>query len=95
MMFEKIKPLGDRIVVKLIEHEHKTAGGLFTPSETHVKSTTGKVIAIGQGRRDMNGNLIPMSVCVGDEVYFTKYAGIEYYNDYLIMREDEVMGILI
>jgi chaperonin GroES len=92
-MFEKLKPLGDRIVVKKTYHEHKTAAGLYMPYETQEKPTTGKVISMGPGRPDMNGNLIPMNVIVGNEIYFTKYAGIDC-GDYIIMREDEVLGIL-
>ena len=94
VMFEKIKPLGDRVLLKRVEEEEKTAGGLIIPDAAKEKAQTGKVVAVGHGKRDTAGSFIPLSVKVGDTVYFGKYAGTEAGDDYLIVKEDEILGVV-
>ena len=94
----KIRPLYDRIVVKRITDEtEKTAGGLFIPDSAKEKPQEGEVIAVGQGKRADDGKLMPLDVKAGDRILFGKYSGSEIKldgNEYLIMREDEVLGVL-
>jgi chaperonin GroES len=94
----KIRPLYDRIVVKRITDEvEKTAGGLFIPDSAKEKPQEGEVIAVGQGKRADDGKLIALDVKAGDRILFGKYSGSEIKldgNEYLIMREDEVLGVL-
>jgi chaperonin GroES len=94
----KIRPLYDRIVVKRIEETaDKTAGGLFIPDSAKEKPQEGEVIAVGQGKRADDGKLIPLDVKAGDRILFGKYSGSDIKLDgeeYMIMREDEVLGVL-
>ena len=94
----KIRPLYDRIVVKRIEESaDKTASGLFIPDSAKEKPQEGEVIAVGQGKRADDGKLIALDVKAGDRILFGKYSGSEIKLDgeeYLIMREDEVLGVL-
>jgi chaperonin GroES len=94
-----IRPLYDRIVVKRLDDEtDKTAGGLFIPDSAKEKPQQGEVVAVGQGKRNDEGKLIPLDVKVGDRVLFGKYSGSDvpkaYGDDYMIMREDEILGVL-
>src|ERR1700694_5555300 len=93
-----IRPLYDRIVVKRIEDDtEKTAGGLFIPDSAKEKPQQGEVVAVGQGKRNEDGKLIPLDVKAGDRILFGKYSGSDLQidnNEYLIMREDEVLGVL-
>jgi len=93
-----IRPLYDRIVVKRIEDDtEKTAGGLFIPDSAKEKPQQGEVVAVGQGKRNEDGKLIPLDVKAGDRILFGKYSGSDIKIDnieYLIMREDEVLGVL-
>lgn len=90
-----IRPLYDRILVqKIEEQEERTAGGIIIPDAAKEKAQTGKVLAIGQGRQAENGNLIPMEVKVGDTVFFAKYAGTDAGKDRIILREDDILGIV-
>lgn len=87
-----IRPLSNRVVVEPIKAENKTAGGLYIPDSAQEKSTTGKVVAVGTGRKDE-----PMTVTVGDTVMYGKYSGSELKVDgvdYAIMREDDIIAIL-
>lgn len=93
-MFEKMKPLGDKVLVKRIEHESKTPGGIIIPDAAKEKAQTGTVIAVGPGKTTPEGKVIPLGVQVGKQVFFGKYAGTETGNDYLIIREDEILGIV-
>lgn len=93
-MFEKLKPLGDRVLVKRIDEEEKTAGGIIIPDAAKEKAQTGSVLAVGAGRRDAEGQMIPLEVKAGDVIYFGKYSGTEAGNDHLIIREDEILGIV-
>jgi chaperonin GroES len=93
-MFEKFRPLGDRVLVKRVEGEEKTASGLIIPDAAKEKSQIGTVVSIGTGRRDAAGKAIPLDVKIGDVVHFGKYAGTEVDRDHLIIREDEILGIV-
>jgi chaperonin GroES len=96
-MFEKMKPLGDRVLVKRIEHESKTPGGLYIPDAAKEKGQEGIVVAVGPGRITSEGKAIPMTVPIGACVLFGKYSGTEVklgYDDYLIIREEEILGIV-
>jgi len=93
-----IRPLYDRIVVKRLDNDaEKTAGGLFIPDSAKEKPQEGEVVAAGQGKRNDEGKLIPLDVKVGDRILFGKYSGSDIKmdgNEYLIMREDEVLGVV-
>jgi len=92
----KIKPLRDNILVERIEEEVKK-GGIIIPDTAKEKPQQGKVIAVGDGRRDEKGNKIPLEVKKGDIILFGKYAGSEIKvidNEYLIIREDDILGII-
>lgn len=94
-MFEKLRPLYDRILVKREEElEEKTAGGIIIPDSAKEKAQTGVVIAVGEGHRTQQGTIIPLKVKVGDTVFFTKYAGTDAGKEYIVLREDDVLGIL-
>ena len=93
----KIRPLHDRLLIKRIDEEAKTKGGLIIPDTAREKPMEGKVIAVGTGRLEKDGKRIPLEVKVGDRVLFGKYAGTEIKiddNDHVILREDEVLGII-
>ncbi len=93
----KLRPLQDRIIVKRVEEESKTAGGLFIPETAKEKPQRGEVIAVGNGKKTEDGKVLPVDVKVGDKVLFGKYAGTEIKidgEDYLIMREDDILGIM-
>jgi chaperonin GroES len=92
-----VKPLGDRILVKRIEEEEKTKGGIIIPDTAKEKPIQGKVIAVGKGKVADDGKVIPLEVKEGDRILFGRYAGTEVKIDgeeHLIMREDEVLGII-
>jgi len=91
------RPLHDRVVVKRIDAEEKTAGGIIIPDTAKEKPQQGEVIAVGPGGRDETGKLIPIDVKVGDRVLFGKWSGTEVKIDgveYLIMKENDIMGVL-
>jgi chaperonin GroES len=97
MFSMKIRPLYDRIVVKRIEQKEQKVGGLYIPDSAKEKPQEGEVVAVGKGKRLEDGKVIPLDVQPGDRILFGKYSGsdIKLDNDeYLIMREDEVLGIL-
>ena len=92
-----IRPLHDRIVVKRLEEEEAKVGGLFIPDSAKEKPQKGEVVAVGKGKRGDDGKLIPLDVQAGDHILFGKYSGSDIKMDgveYLIMREDEVLGVL-
>ena len=92
-----IKPLGERIVVKLVINEPKTASGIVLPDSAKEKPQQGEVIAVGTGKVLESGNVAPMDVKVGDQVLFAKYSGSEIKldgQDYLIIRQSDILGIL-
>lgn len=93
----KIKPLHDRVLVRRIEEETKTAGGIIIPDTAKEKPTRGEIIATGQGGRDENGKLVPLAVKEGDIVLFTKWGGTEIKVDgeeLLIMKESDILAIV-
>ncbi len=93
----KIRPLHDRIIVKRLEEERKTASGIVIPDNAAEKPDQGEVIAVGPGKRDDNGKLIPIDVKVGDKVLFGKYAGQTVKvegEELLVMREEDLMGVI-
>jgi chaperonin GroES len=95
-MAHRVRPLHDRIIVKGIEEEKETSGGIVIPDTAKEKPQEGKVVAVGEGRRE-DGKLIPVDVKRGDRVLFGKYAGTEIKidgEDHLILREDDVLGII-
>jgi chaperonin GroES len=94
----KFRPLHDRVVIKRIEAEEKTTGGIIIPDTAKEKPQQGEVIAVGPGGRDESGKLIPIDVQVGDRVLFGKWSGTEVKLDgieYLIMKESDLMGVLV
>lgn len=93
-MFEKIRPLYDRVLVQRLEDEGKTASGLYIPENAKEKAQTGKVVSIGSGKVTPEGTTVPMQVKVGDLIFFGKYAGTDAGKDYLIIREEEILGIV-
>jgi chaperonin GroES len=93
----KFRPLHDRVVVKRIEAEEKTAGGIIIPDTAKEKPQQGEVVSVGPGGRDEAGKLIPIDVKPGDRVLFGKWSGTEVKLDsveYLIMKESDIMGVL-
>ena len=91
------RPLHDRVVVKRLEGEEKTKGGIIIPDTAKEKPQEGKVIAVGPGGRDESGKLTPLDVKVGDRVLFGKWSGAEVKvdgEDLLIMKESDIMGVL-
>ncbi len=93
----KLKPLHDRVLVKRLEEEEKTKGGIIIPDTAKEKPIKGEVIAVGPGRLTDDGKRIELSVKVGDKVMFSKYAGTEVKiegEEYLIMREDDIVAII-
>lgn len=93
-MFEKFRPLGDRILVKRLEGQEKTAGGIYIPEAAKEKAQIAQVIAVGPGKTDKAGALITPAVKVGDKVYVAKYAGTEIAHDQVVIREEEILGIV-
>src|SRR5437867_5923352 len=94
----KFRPLHDRVVVRRIEAEAKTAGGIIVPDTAKEKPQQGEIVAVGPGGRDEAGKLIPIDVKPGDRVLFGKWSGNEVKIDgveYLIMKESDIMGVLL
>ncbi|HEY6006870.1 MAG TPA: co-chaperone GroES [Geobacteraceae bacterium] len=92
-----IRPLQDRIIVKRIEEESKTAGGIFIPDTAKEKPQQGEIVAVGKGKKTEDGKVIPLDLKVGDKVLFGKYAGTDIKiegQDLLIMREDDILGVI-
>ncbi|CCH48260.1 co-chaperone GroES [Pseudodesulfovibrio piezophilus] len=93
----KLKPLNDRVLVKRLEVEEKTAGGIYIPDSAKEKPLKGEVVAAGPGKLDDDGKRVAMTVKVGDTVLFAKYAGSEIAIDgeeNLVMREDDILAIV-
>jgi chaperonin GroES len=93
----KLKPLNDRVLVKRLEGEEKTAGGLFIPDTAKEKPSKGEVVAVGPGKTSDDGKLQVMTVKAGDKVLFNKYAGTEIKLDgvdHLVLREDDILAII-
>ncbi len=93
----KIRPLHDRLIVKRLEEEEKTKGGIIIPDTAKEKPIEGKVIAVGEGRINKDGKKIPMEIKKGDRILFAKYGGTEVKIDgeeHLMMREEDVLAII-
>ncbi|HEY1541315.1 MAG TPA: co-chaperone GroES [Xanthobacteraceae bacterium] len=93
----KFRPLHDRVVVKRLDAEEKTAGGIIIPDTAKEKPSQGEIVSVGPGGRDESGKLIPLDVKTGDRVLFGKWSGTEVKIDgvdYLIMKESDIMGVL-
>lgn len=91
-----VTPLNDRILVKRVEEEEKTAGGIIIPDSAKEKPQKGEIVATGKGKTSDDGKKIPMEVKVGDKILFGKYSGTELKlegEEYLMMREEDVLGI--
>lgn len=96
-MTMKLRPLGDRILVKRIDSEEKTKGGIFIPDSAKEKPLEGEVVAVGPGRTFDNGQIKSMTVKVSDRVLFAKYAETEVKlegQSFLLLREDDILGVL-
>ena len=93
----KIRPLQDRVIIKRVEEEEKTKGGIIIPDTAKEKPMEGKVIAVGKGKLLEDGKIHPLDLKAGDRVLFGKYAGTEVKIDgeeHLIMREDDILGVI-
>jgi chaperonin GroES len=93
----KIRPLQDRVIVKRIEEQEKTKGGIIIPETAKEKPMEGKVIAVGKGKVLEDGKIRPLDVKAGDRVLFAKYGGTEVKieeEEHLIMREDDILGVI-
>ena len=93
----KLRPMQDRIIVKRLEEETMTAGGIFIPETAKEKPQKGEIVAVGNGKKTEDGKVIPLDVKVGDKVLFGKYSGTEIKiegEEYLIMREDDILGVM-
>ena len=91
------RPLGDRVLVKRVEEEEKTKGGIIIPDTAKEKPQEGEVIAVGPGARDESGKIQPLDVSVGDRILFGKWSGTEVKldgQDLLIMKESDILGVL-
>ena len=96
-MSTKIRPLQDRLIVKRVEEEEKTKGGIIIPDTAKEKPIEGKVIAVGNGKVQEDGKVRPLDVKKGDRILFSKYAGTEVKIDgeeHLIMREEDILGVI-
>jgi chaperonin GroES len=95
-MATKIRPLHDRVIVKRIEEQEKTKGGLIIPDTAKEKPQEGRVVAVGPGKQE-DGKVIPLGVKAGDKILFGKYSGTEIKLDgeeHLIMKEDDILGVI-
>ena len=93
----KIRPLQDRVIVKRLEEEEKTKGGIIIPDTAKEKPQEGKVIAVGKGKVNEDGKVIPLDVKAGDRILFGKYSGTEIKiegEEHLIMREEDILGVI-
>jgi chaperonin GroES len=93
----KMKPLGDRILLKRIEEEDKSKGGIIIPDTAKEKPQEGKVVAVGKGRMLDDGKLVPLEIKKGDRVLFGKYSGTEVNlegEEHLIVKEDDILGVI-
>ena len=93
-MFKNFRPLADRILIKRLEDESTTEGGIIIPDTAKEKVQTASVIAVGPGRVVSHGKTVPMSVKIGDTVYFGKYSGTEVDEDHVVLREEEILGVI-
>ncbi|MBP7854800.1 co-chaperone GroES [Candidatus Babeliales bacterium] len=93
-MFEKLRPLHNNVLIKKEQDQQKTSGGLYIPDSAKQETHIGKIVAIGSGARNAQGELIPMTVKIGDTIFFGKYAGTKADEQYMVLKEEEILGIL-
>jgi chaperonin GroES len=96
-LFDLLRPLGDRIVIELVESEEKTASGIVLPDSAKEKPQEGKVVAVGTGRVLESGERVALEVSVGDRIIFSKYGGTEVKyegTEYLILRESDILAVV-
>ena len=96
-LFNLIKPLGDRIVIELVESEEKTSSGIVLPDSAKEKPQEGKVVAVGSGRVLESGERVALEVAIGDRIIFSKYGGTEVKyqgTEYLILRESDILAVV-
>ena len=96
-LFHLLRPLGDRIIIELVESEEKTASGIVLPDSAKEKPQEGKVVAVGTGRVLENGERVALEVTEGDHIIFSKYAGTEVKyegKEYLILRESDILAVI-
>jgi chaperonin GroES len=96
-LFDLLKPLGDRIVIELVESEEKTASGIVLPDSAKEKPQEGRVVAVGTGRVLESGERVALEVSVGNRIIFSKYSGTEVKfegNEYLILRENDILAVI-
>lgn len=92
----KVRPLADRVVIEPLEAEDKSKGGIILPDTAKEKPLQGKVVAVGKGKTDENGKIIPLEVKAGDRVLYGKYAGTEVTldgNEYIILKEEDILAV--
>lgn len=92
-----LKPLGDRVVIKPLDAEEKTSGGLYLPDSAKERPQTGEVLAVGPGKTLDNGSIAAMEIVVGDKVVYSKYGGTEVKvdgQDLMILRQDDILGVV-
>jgi len=95
-MSTKIRPLHDRVIIKRVEEEEKTKGGIIIPDTAKEKPQEGRVVAVGRGKRE-DGKVVPLDVKAGDKILFGKYSGTEIKlngEEHLIIREEDILGII-
>lgn len=93
-MFQKFRPLHNNVWVKVLEEEKKTAGGLYIPETSKNEAQTGVVVAVGAGSRNSQGELVPLQVAKGDKVFFGKYAGTKAGDRFMIINENDILGVI-
>ncbi len=96
-LFHLLKPLGDRVIIELVESEEKTASGIVLPDSAKEKPQEGKVVAVGTGRVLDSGEKVALEVAEGDRIIFSKYAGTEVKyegTEYLILRENDILAVI-
>ncbi len=93
----KFRPLHDRVLLRRIEQQEKTAGGIIIPDSVKEKPMEGEIVAVGSGNRDESGKVVPLDVKAGDRVLFSKWAGTEVTiegKEYLVMKESDIVGVI-
>jgi chaperonin GroES len=93
-MFQKLRPLHNNVLVKLQVQPTKTTGGLFIPDAAKQETQTGEIMATGSGIRSQNGELIPLTVKVGDTIFFGKYAGTKADDTFVVIKEEDILGVI-
>ncbi|OGB86356.1 co-chaperone GroES [candidate division TM6 bacterium RIFCSPHIGHO2_12_FULL_38_8] len=93
-MFQKFRPLHNNVLVQLIEAKSQTSGGLYIPDTAKQETQTGTIMATGSGLRTASGELMPLSVKIGDTIFFGKYAGTKADDKFVVLKEEDILGII-